>query len=194
MRARRCSIKAMTWKRDEPGQPDYYIPPRTRCLYSVLLMHRRKDLWGPDGTWRFVFLPQVPSQHRLLTTYDTWRSTVVRPGAVHRRARAEVPRPEPVHFPPLQRRPAHLPRPAGMSELLHLLIVTPDHAVDAVRSSRTTRSRSCSCASCSDSHPSSLDRTRTPNLCPRLVWSGARMRSTGSSACGCGATLRRMRR
>ena len=45
----RCSIKAMTWKRDEPGQPDYYIPPRTRCLYSVLLMHRRKDLWGPDG-------------------------------------------------------------------------------------------------------------------------------------------------
>ena len=39
----------MTWKSVHPGQPDLYIPPRTRCLYSVLLMHRRKDLWGPDG-------------------------------------------------------------------------------------------------------------------------------------------------
>ena len=33
-----------------PGKPDHYIPPRSRCLYSVLVMHRRKDLWGPDGT------------------------------------------------------------------------------------------------------------------------------------------------
>ena len=54
MRARRCSIKAMTWKTTAPGQPDFYIPPSTRCLYSVLLMHRRKDLWGPDGAFRVV--------------------------------------------------------------------------------------------------------------------------------------------
>ena len=30
-----------------------YVPANTRVLYSVLVMHRRKDLWGPDGT----FLP-----------------------------------------------------------------------------------------------------------------------------------------
>ncbi|KAI1783318.1 cytochrome P450 [Ganoderma leucocontextum] len=45
----RYTIKGMTWKSTQPGQPDFYIPPRTRCLYSVLLMHRRKDLWGPDA-------------------------------------------------------------------------------------------------------------------------------------------------
>ncbi|KAI0629955.1 cytochrome P450 [Trametes polyzona] len=45
----RCSIEAMTWKNATPGEPDIYIPPRTRCLYSVLIMHRRKDLWGPDA-------------------------------------------------------------------------------------------------------------------------------------------------
>ncbi|PIL35071.1 cytochrome P450 [Ganoderma sinense ZZ0214-1] len=51
----RCSIQAMTWKSTKPGQPDFYIPPRTRCGYSVLLMHRRKDLWGPDA---LVFDPE----------------------------------------------------------------------------------------------------------------------------------------
>ncbi|EJF56346.1 cytochrome P450 monooxygenase pc-3 [Dichomitus squalens LYAD-421 SS1] len=45
----RCSIQGMTWKNPTDGQPDWYIPPRVRCLYSVLLMHRRKDLWGPDA-------------------------------------------------------------------------------------------------------------------------------------------------
>ena len=40
----------MRWKNMTAGKPDHYIPPRSRCLYSVLVMHRRKDLWGPDGT------------------------------------------------------------------------------------------------------------------------------------------------
>lgn len=26
-----------------------YVPAGTRCGYSVFLMHRRKDLWGPDA-------------------------------------------------------------------------------------------------------------------------------------------------
>lgn len=52
MPSSRCSIRPMTWKSKIAGEPDIYIPPRTRCLYSVLLMHRRKDLWGPDGTLR----------------------------------------------------------------------------------------------------------------------------------------------
>ncbi|RDX44127.1 cytochrome P450 monooxygenase pc-3 [Lentinus brumalis] len=45
----RCSIEAMRWKNMTPDQPDHYVPPRTRCLYSVLVMQRRKDLWGPDA-------------------------------------------------------------------------------------------------------------------------------------------------
>ncbi|THV01193.1 cytochrome P450, partial [Dendrothele bispora CBS 962.96] len=30
------------------GKP-WYIPAGTRCFYSVFLMHRREDLWGPDA-------------------------------------------------------------------------------------------------------------------------------------------------
>ncbi|KAL4246486.1 cytochrome P450 family protein [Abortiporus biennis] len=35
-----------------PGKKPLYIPPRTRIHYSVFIMHRRKDLWGPDA-WTF---------------------------------------------------------------------------------------------------------------------------------------------
>ncbi|KAI8986306.1 cytochrome P450 [Trametes punicea] len=45
----RCSIEPMTWKNVHPGEPDIYVPPQSRCVYSVLMMHRRKDLWGPDA-------------------------------------------------------------------------------------------------------------------------------------------------
>jgi len=31
------------------GKPAYYIPAGVKCLYSVFLMHRREDLWGPDA-------------------------------------------------------------------------------------------------------------------------------------------------
>ncbi|KAF9074679.1 cytochrome P450 monooxygenase pc-3 [Rhodocollybia butyracea] len=31
------------------GQLGYYIPAGVRCQYSVFLMHRREDLWGPDA-------------------------------------------------------------------------------------------------------------------------------------------------
>ncbi|KIK53194.1 hypothetical protein GYMLUDRAFT_49516 [Collybiopsis luxurians FD-317 M1] len=30
-------------------QPAYYIPAGVKCTYSVFLMHRREDLWGPDA-------------------------------------------------------------------------------------------------------------------------------------------------
>ncbi|KAF8893049.1 cytochrome P450 monooxygenase pc-3 [Infundibulicybe gibba] len=32
-----------------PGQRPLYIPAHTEVLYSVMSMHRRKDLWGPDA-------------------------------------------------------------------------------------------------------------------------------------------------
>lgn len=46
-----------------------------RCSYSVLLMHRRKDLWGPDGASSIQLLyylcsttqPTAPSQPMSLT-------------------------------------------------------------------------------------------------------------------------------
>ncbi|KAJ8488066.1 hypothetical protein ONZ45_g14090 [Pleurotus djamor] len=36
-----------------PGQKPFYVPPLTRGMYSVFLMHRRTDLWGPDGMSTF---------------------------------------------------------------------------------------------------------------------------------------------
>ena len=32
-----------------PGSPDYYVPPYTNVLYSVMLLQRRKDIWGPNA-------------------------------------------------------------------------------------------------------------------------------------------------
>ncbi|KAF8893050.1 cytochrome P450 [Infundibulicybe gibba] len=32
-----------------PGQKPLYVPAHTEIIYSVMLMHRRKDLWGPDA-------------------------------------------------------------------------------------------------------------------------------------------------
>ena len=60
----RCSIKPMRWKNTTPGQPDHYIPPRSRCLYSVLIMHRRKDLWGPDGASAVVHVQECEANPR----------------------------------------------------------------------------------------------------------------------------------
>ncbi|KAJ7440912.1 cytochrome P450 [Mycena galericulata] len=45
---REC-INATTWPSPTPGEKPIYIPAGTQVPYSVLLMHRRKDLWGPDA-------------------------------------------------------------------------------------------------------------------------------------------------
>ncbi|KAI6099109.1 cytochrome P450 [Pisolithus sp. B1] len=44
----RKSTEAVVWP-GVNGGPPIYIPPNTRVPFSVFLMHRRKDLWGPDA-------------------------------------------------------------------------------------------------------------------------------------------------
>ncbi|KAF7303445.1 Peroxidase [Mycena indigotica] len=45
----RDSIEATTWPSPDPNAQPIYVPAHTRTAYSVLLMQRRKDLWGPDA-------------------------------------------------------------------------------------------------------------------------------------------------
>ncbi|KAI6168961.1 cytochrome P450 [Pisolithus thermaeus] len=44
----RTSVEAVTFP-GVNGGPPIYIPPNTRIPYSAFLMHRRRDLWGPDA-------------------------------------------------------------------------------------------------------------------------------------------------
>ncbi|KAF8631756.1 hypothetical protein AX15_002212 [Amanita polypyramis BW_CC] len=45
----RDSINATTWPNPDPTQKPFYIPAGIKCGYSVFMMQRRKDLWGPDA-------------------------------------------------------------------------------------------------------------------------------------------------
>ncbi|KAK7451227.1 hypothetical protein VKT23_012565 [Stygiomarasmius scandens] len=45
----RETIHEETLPSPDPNLPPLYIPANTRIGYSVFMMHRRKDLWGPDA-------------------------------------------------------------------------------------------------------------------------------------------------
>ncbi|KAF7288982.1 Cytochrome P450 [Mycena indigotica] len=45
----RDAISATTFPSPDPNQKPIYLPPRAQVMYSVLLMQRDKNLWGPDG-------------------------------------------------------------------------------------------------------------------------------------------------
>ncbi|KAG1875454.1 cytochrome P450 [Suillus subalutaceus] len=44
----KTSTEPTVWPGINGGKP-IYIPPNTMTIYSVFLMHRRTDLWGPDA-------------------------------------------------------------------------------------------------------------------------------------------------
>ncbi|KAF8715658.1 hypothetical protein AX14_012520 [Amanita brunnescens Koide BX004] len=45
----RESVNATTLPNPDPTQKPYYIPAKTKITYSVFIMQRRTDLWGPDA-------------------------------------------------------------------------------------------------------------------------------------------------
>ncbi|KAK7046125.1 hypothetical protein VNI00_007128 [Paramarasmius palmivorus] len=45
----RENIKAAIWPSPDPTKKPLYIPAGSKIPYSVLMMHRNKDLWGPDA-------------------------------------------------------------------------------------------------------------------------------------------------
>ncbi|KAJ6577650.1 cytochrome P450 [Mycena capillaripes] len=45
----RENIKAVTWPSADPNEKPLYIPAGSKLPYSIFIMHRRKDLWGPDA-------------------------------------------------------------------------------------------------------------------------------------------------
>ncbi|TFK50641.1 cytochrome P450 [Heliocybe sulcata] len=45
----RETVHATTLSSPNPTQKPIYVPARTTVSYSVLFLHRRKDLWGPDA-------------------------------------------------------------------------------------------------------------------------------------------------
>ncbi|KAJ7510439.1 cytochrome P450, partial [Mycena galericulata] len=45
----RETVKATTWPSPDPTQKPIYIPAGVKVPYSVMIMQRRPDLWGPDA-------------------------------------------------------------------------------------------------------------------------------------------------
>ncbi|CAA7270247.1 unnamed protein product [Cyclocybe aegerita] len=67
------SKDATTWPPIKPRDKPFYIPANTRLGYTVLGMHRRKDLWGPDGQlsdFRIIFDKLVDTLSHVALEFD----------------------------------------------------------------------------------------------------------------------------
>ncbi|VDB95399.1 unnamed protein product [Peniophora sp. CBMAI 1063] len=45
----RCAVRDTQWPSANPGGQPLFVPKGTQGIYSVFLMQRRTDLWGPDA-------------------------------------------------------------------------------------------------------------------------------------------------
>ncbi|KZS95633.1 cytochrome P450 monooxygenase pc-3 [Sistotremastrum niveocremeum HHB9708] len=45
----RCTTRPTTWPANSPGEKPYYIPTNTIVIYSVYIMQRSEQYWGPDA-------------------------------------------------------------------------------------------------------------------------------------------------
>lgn len=62
----RCSKKDVVWPALDGGKP-LYVPGGTPIMYLPWLMHRRKDLWGPDGEFPFITFLLLRTHHQRRT-------------------------------------------------------------------------------------------------------------------------------
>ena len=85
-----------------------------RTIYSPLVMHRRTDLWGPDGissqlqnSWlaRLTHTPSLSSPRIWSWSLPRWKSE-------------EIFNSEPLHFLSFQRRTSHLSGTTGITDFL----------------------------------------------------------------------------
>jgi hypothetical protein len=44
----RTAVQSTLFRSNKDERP-LFVPAGTRCAFSTILMHRRKDLWGPDA-------------------------------------------------------------------------------------------------------------------------------------------------
>ncbi|KAF7362516.1 Cytochrome P450 monooxygenase pc-3 [Mycena venus] len=85
----RKSKETALWSPIVEGGKPFCVPARTKCSYSVLLMHRRTDLWGPDAE-------KYDPDRFLDERYERYLA------------------PNPLHLSPLQYRPSNLHGTTGL--------------------------------------------------------------------------------
>lgn len=169
----RYSNKATVWPSLIPRGKPFYIPANTRILYSVFVMHRSRDLWGPDGKpvvpLRKYIKYSLPHQPRSSTPIDSWTR-----GCTNISSRTRL---FSYHS---------TPDLESVSANKYVLLPFPiryDVGLLTCRSSRTTRFRSCSSACCNSFPLSNWSSARRilprflhqdgPNLAARTVKTGS---------------------